>query len=324
MESRLVGRRPVVSSAQLVASLAPPPHFDHATFASYVPDPAYPSQSSALAAAQSFAKGVQGTRRRSAGSGLYLDGGFGVGKTHLLAAMAHQVGKRAAFGTFLEYTSLVGALGFAQARDALSEFRLVCIDEFELDDPGDTLLMARLMRELADAGVALAATSNTPPGALGEGRFAADEFRREIQSLASRFTVQTIDGPDYRHREARAIAAPASDAEARAVADLPGGVTEVWPELVADLAQVHPSKFAAYVDGIDVLGLTDVQPLPDQNAALRLVMLVDRLYEADVRIVAAGHPLGDVFAEDMLAGGYRKKYLRALSRLAAMTGPDED
>ena len=258
-------------------------------------------------------------RRRSGGTGLYLDGGFGVGKTHLLTAMAHEVGAKAAFGTFLEYTSLVGALGFAAAREALSNFRLVCIDEFELDDPGDTLLMARLMRELADAGVALAATSNTPPGALGEGRFAADDFRREIQSLASRFSVATIDGPDYRHRESRAIAPPASDEEVTAVAESDGGVAEEWADLIADLAQVHPSRYAAYIEGIRALGLRGVRPLADQNQALRFVMFVDRMYDADVRIVASGEPLGGVFAEDMLAGGYRKKYLRALSRLAAMT-----
>ena len=29
----------------------------------------------------------------------------------------------------------------------------MCIDEFELDDPGDTVLMSRLMRELADDGM---------------------------------------------------------------------------------------------------------------------------------------------------------------------------
>lgn len=44
----------------------------------------------------------------------------------------------------------------------------MCIDEFELDDPGDTVLMSRLMRELADAGVRLVATSNTLPCSLGE------------------------------------------------------------------------------------------------------------------------------------------------------------
>jgi len=258
-------------------------------------------------------------RRRSGGTGLYLDGGFGVGKTHLLTAMAHEVGGKALFGTFLEYTSLVGALGFAPAREALSGFRLVCIDEFELDDPGDTLLMARLMRELADAGVALAATSNTPPGALGQGRFAADDFKREIQSLSSRFTVVTIDGPDYRHREARAIAPPVTDDEVTAIESGEGAVAEDWSELIADLAKVHPSRYAAYIEGVKVLGLRGVKTLADQNQALRFVMLVDRLYDADVRIVASGASLEGVFAEDMLAGGYRKKYLRALSRLAAMT-----
>ena len=309
----------MVAPKDLVASLTPPAHFAHATFASYVPDAAYPSQSTALVAARDFAKGAQGKRRRSAGTGLYLDGGFGVGKTHLLTAMAHEVGSRAAFGTFLEYTSLVGALGFVPAREALAAFQLVCIDEFELDDPGDTLLMARLMRELADAGVAIAATSNTPPGALGEGRFAADDFRREIQSLASRFTVQTIDGPDYRHRESLGETDPVSDAEVAVAANVAGGVVEEWEPLIADLAHVHPSRYAAYVEGVEVLGITGVAPLADQNKALRLVMLVDRLYDADVRVVASGVPWSQVFAADMLAGGYRKKYLRALSRLTAMT-----
>jgi cell division protein ZapE len=233
--------------------------------------------------------------------------------------MSHAVGAGAAFGTFLEYTSLVGALGFAQARDALTAFRLVCIDEFELDDPGDTLLMARLMRELSDAGVAVAATSNTPPGALGEGRFAADDFRREIQSLASRFAVQTIDGPDYRHRDSLTEVAPASDAEVALVSELPGAVIELWSDLIPDLANIHPSRYAAYIEGVEVLGLQGVEPLEDQNQALRLVMLVDRLYDADVRLVASGAPLGEIFAPDMLAGGYRKKYLRALSRLHAMS-----
>ena len=93
------------------------------------------------------------------------------------------------FGTFVEYTHLVGALGFAQARTSLSGFRVVCIDEFELDDPGDTVMMARLMRELAEAGVALAATSNTLPESLGQGRFAAADFAREIQAVSKVFEV---------------------------------------------------------------------------------------------------------------------------------------
>jgi cell division protein ZapE len=248
---------------------------------------------------------------------LYFDGGFGVGKTHLLASMAHAVGSHAAFGTFVEYTHVVGALGFQAARAALQEFRLVCIDEFELDDPGDTVMMARLMRELADAGVALAATSNTLPESLGQGRFAADDFRREIQAVASVFTVLTIDGPDYRHRgdlEFR-VASPEEVAQVQAV---DGGAIAEWKALVDDLSHVHPSRMGAYVDGLRVLGVTGVAPLTDQASALRVVTLVDRLYDRDVRVVASGGSLGEVFPAEMLRGGFRKKYYRALSRLAAM------
>lgn len=321
-----MGRRPVVTPEDIVAALVPPPHFSDATFATYSPDPQYPSQLEAQKQAREFATGAKKrllkvTPSSSAGKGLYLDGGFGVGKTHLLAAMAHEVGQDAAFGTFVEYTHLVGALGFQSARQALQNFRLVCIDEFELDDPGDTLIMARLMRELADAGVALAATSNTLPDSLGHGRFAADEFRREIQALARVFDVASIDGPDFRRRGD--IEFPDAR-ESVSAEELAGDrvAVESWPALVEDLSHVHPSRLSSYVSDIQVLGLNNVAPLTDQNSALRVVALVDRLYDADVRIVAAGGSLGDIFPEEMLRGGFRKKYFRALSRLAAMAQTD--
>jgi Predicted ATPase len=60
---------------------------------------------------------------------VYLDGGFGVGKTHLLAALWFAAPGPKAYGTFVEYTNLVGAMGFAATVEALSTRRLVCIDE---------------------------------------------------------------------------------------------------------------------------------------------------------------------------------------------------
>ena len=77
---------------------------------------------------------------------------------------------------------------------------VVCIDEFELDDPGNTTLISRLLSQLVERGVSVAATSNTLPEQLGEGRFAAQDFLREINTLASIFTTVRIEGPDYRHR----------------------------------------------------------------------------------------------------------------------------
>ena len=53
--------------------------------------------------------------------------------------------------------------------------------------------------------------------------------------------------------------------------------------------------------------------------ALRLVSLTDRLYDAGIPVVASGAKLDTIFSAEMLAGGYRKKYLRAMSRLLALT-----
>ena len=55
------------------------------------------------------------------------------------------------------------------------------------------------------------ATSNTLPDKLGEGRFAAEDFRREIHALSARFDTLRVDGPDYRHSGLAQAPPPMSD-----------------------------------------------------------------------------------------------------------------
>jgi cell division protein ZapE len=321
--SRLVDRDATLSPQQMVEHLVPPRQFATASLDTYRPDRDYPSQGAAVAAMRSFVGGAEGgglfKRAPATKPGIYLDGGFGVGKTHLLAAVWHLAKGRKYFGTFIEYTALVGALGYAQAFATLKGASMIAIDEFELDDPGDTRLMARLLGELAASGTRIAATSNTPPNALGEGRFAAQDFLREIDSLAARFETVRIDGLDYRRRDVQANARVSSDV----LADLgrvDGAVTlDPFDDVLAHLASVHPSRFVKLVEGLAAVGLTGVHPLANQTDALRFVAFVDRLYDARVRVVADGTPLDQVFPGDMLDGGYRKKYLRAISRLIALT-----
>jgi cell division protein ZapE len=320
----LVARRPVVRPEDLLAGLVPPPLFAGVRFETYRPDPAEPTQALALAAAQEFARqlGVQPRRRRrrESSGGLYLDGGFGVGKTHLLASLWHAAPGPKAYATFVELTHLVGALGFGNAVAALTPMRLLAIDEFELDDPGDTVLVSTLLGRLADQGVALAATSNTLPDRLGEERFAAADFLREIQGLAARFTAVRVDGPDYRHRGLPAAPPPLTDAEVEAAAERPGASLDDFGALVDHLAGLHPSRYGALLDGVEAVCLTGVAPAADQNVALRLVVLVDRLYDRQLPVFASGVPMDALFGDDMLAGGYRKKYRRAISRAVALTG----
>ena len=92
-----------------------------------------------------------------------------------------------------------------------------------------------------------------------------------------------------------------------------------FDDLVAHLATVHPSKYVKLVAGLEFIALEGVHELTDQNAALRLVAFIDRVYDAEVPIIASGLPLDEVFGGDMMSGGYRKKYLRAMSRMIALT-----
>ncbi|CEA07945.1 AFG1-like ATPase [Arthrobacter saudimassiliensis] len=330
----LAERTPQVSVDELLKGFHPSPRFGEVSFDSYRPDPAQPSQAQAVEAMRSFgeaagrpaASGLRrlfgGGKRADTKAGLYLDGGFGVGKTHLLASLWHSVDGQKAFGTFVEYTNLVGALSFRKTVEALSTYKLVCIDEFELDDPGDTVLMSRLMRELADAGVKLAATSNTLPGSLGEGRFAAVDFQREIQVLADQFDVIRIDGEDYRHRGLPQSPDPLPDDELdqRMEAEFSGRTVAMdeFSELVAHLADVHPSRYRQLIDGIDAVVWRNVETITEQSVALRFVVLADRLYDKDVPILASGVPFDSLFTKEMMAGGYMKKYFRAVSRLTAL------
>ncbi|MFF2622251.1 cell division protein ZapE [Oerskovia jenensis] len=337
--------RPVVPPTRLLADLVPPRHFADARFSTYRANPAYPSQGSTVARLEEVGAQLAPGKvrrglfaKRKAAPAIYMDGGFGVGKTHLLTSLAHAVGPDAAYGTFVEYTNLVGALGFQATVDALATKRLVCIDEFELDDPGDTVLMSRLLRELADRDVALAATSNTLPGSLGEGRFAAEDFLREIQAMAARFEVMRVDGEDYRHRAVVTETQPLpADVVARVAASHPGATLDSLDEVLDHLRGVHPSKYGAMLDDVSLVALTGVHPVTEQSAALRLVVLVDRLYDRDVPVLLAdgtggaegedtgttggaanGAAVSSLFTEDMLRGGYRKKYYRALSRLGSL------
>ena len=334
----LTDRHPKVTPERLVAGLVPPPTFADVSFDTYRPDPGEPSQTAAVQKCRAFCeqavqrragkKKLFGKREVLPGVGVYLDGGFGVGKTHLLASTYYALraddAGPAAFATFGELTQLAGVFGFLECIELLSEYVVVCIDEFELDDPGNTTLISRLLSALVERGVSVAATSNTLPEQLGEGRFAAQDFLREINTLAGIFTTVRIEGPDYRHRDLPPAPVPPSDDEVRdEAAGVAGATLDDFDALCAHLATMHPSRYQALIEGVSEVFITGVHPLDDQSVALRLVSLTDRLYDAGIPVVASGTKLDTVFSEEMLAGGFRKKYLRATSRLLALTAAGE-
>lgn len=85
-------------------------------------------------------------------------------------------------------------MGLREGARRFSGLRYLFLDEFELDDPGNAQMVTHFLALTMDRGLRVATTSNTPPGALGEGRFNAEQFRHQIQSLARRFAVERIEG----------------------------------------------------------------------------------------------------------------------------------
>lgn len=315
---RLVDLNPAITTAEMLAELVPPREFQNATFSSYVPDENFDSQSQAVAELK-FRLQQKSKKRGDAVPGFYLDGGFGVGKTHLLVSYFKEFKGKKLFGSFLAYTSFIGAVGFAESLKLLAKFDLIAIDEFELDDPGNTMIMSRLINELGAKGTVFAATSNTPPDALGAGRFAAEDFQREILGIGARFMVIRVDGEDYRHRHTESVGSfDQKDLADWVSASRINSTLDSFPELLKHLASMHPSKYHKLVAGVERVAITGVEKFTDQSDALRFVAFVDRAYEEQIQLRTSGVDPSTAFTPEMIAGAYQKKYRRAISRLAAM------
>jgi cell division protein ZapE len=320
-----------VEPHDLLSDLEPPHHFREATFANYALDDRYPSQRAAVETLRQFARSrTVGLRARFAqsfhkrsGQGLYLDGGFGVGKTHLLASAYHAQSGRKSFLSFQELMFLVGLQGLSTTVDTFNRNLLLVIDEFELDDPANTRIATNLLGQLLDAGVSILTSSNTPPGALGEGQFSVEAFKREIGELFGRFLVVRIDGEDYRmaHRIAgdghsRWLPLGSNAPEAKKGKRL----TADFSAILSTLAAAHPIRVRRAMSRLASIHIDNLSPITDPHAALRFVYFVDKVYDDDIEFSAtASVAITEVFSPSIFRGGDTKKYLRAISRLAELS-----
>jgi len=332
---------PRPDAAELLAGFVPPPRFADKRFADYAPDPRHPSQAAAVARLRALAdelhaagggwarlRAAFGARER--GSGVYLDGGFGVGKTHLLAAVWHASPGPRAYLSFDELVHTLGLLGVERTREAFRGHRLIAVDEWELDDPGNLRLALAFLRGALEDGARVVTTSNTVPDELGRGRFNQKSFAAEIEELASSFETLRVEGDDYRHRRFEADPGRAYFLDAAALHAAAGAVGgralhTRFDELLRGLGRVHPIRFAALVNEIGTLLLEDVRPITELFDGLRWVHFVDKLYDGAVPLAASAEiGLGELFPRDWLGGPFGKKFSRCLSRMEEMLGEHGD
>jgi cell division protein ZapE len=143
-------------------------------------------------------------------TGLYLWGGVGRGKTFLIDAFYECIPfaykKRMHFHRFMqgvheELRKLPKSPDplVVIAKSLAMEVRLICLDEFLVNDIADAMLLSGLLKALFENGVCLVTTSNTPPDDLYKNGLQRERFLPVID-LIKQYTevIELSAGADYR------------------------------------------------------------------------------------------------------------------------------
>jgi cell division protein ZapE len=234
--------------------------------------------------------------------------------------------------------------------DAIAtEAALLCFDEFQVNDIADAMILGRLFQALFERAVVVVATSNTPPDDLFKGQPGRDAFLPFIALLKQNLDVLVMEaGRDYRRERLRGMPTwyvPA-DAKADAALDeawrrLAGGHDGLAQELTLLGRSVHvPRAFMgvarfgfrhlceeplAAADYLRiareyhtiVLDHVPAMSYDNRNAAKRFIILIDTLYDMNVKLIASAAAEPDaLYRAD--EGFEAQEFKRTASRLIEM------
>lgn len=299
-------------------------------------------------------------RRPAAVPGVYIHGGVGRGKTLLMDLFVQSLEaagvpvERAHFHRFMDdvharlkrlgyRVSPLSQIAAAQRKRA----RVLCFDEFHVEDIADAMLLGELSRQWFRRGVTLIATSNQAPDELYAGGLQRQRFVPAIENIQRHCRVVEIDAAeDFRLRELERHPTwytPCGPGTDRLLAgefdalcpDQPVGRGHVevrgrklpirrrsgsllWAEF-ADLCD-GPRAAADYIElthRFSTLIVSNVPVMDDDrgNAARRFVHLVDECYDRAVKLIASAEaPIDAVYVGERLAG----PFARTVSRLTEM------
>ena len=327
--------------------MQPPRRFASATFDAYRAQE--PSQTAALEEARAFVRRIRerqglGSRLRrslarwtgrppTSWRGLYLVGPVGTGKTHLLAAAYHALCPDVPCA-FLHASQLFRATEppEAFARRLAKRYRVLCLDEVEIDDPANEARLVLVLKTLGRLGVVLLATSNVEPERFLSAAFGNDRFRRFLdEEFRQRYKVVFVDGEDYRRRlekAGRAWIGPTRLTRPHLCRQFEGDAGEKrwldFGDLLKASRTTEHTRLVRRLARPDRLYLADLAPCGTDDA-LRLLRLIDDLYlhpePPTLYFTSPEKPeawLTSDVAHGVLEKGIAEKFARTTSRLYAL------
>lgn len=296
--------------------------------------------------------------------GLYIHGRVGRGKTLLMDLFAHSLSDagvtvvRSHFHRFMDdvhrqLNALERRRNPLQAiADRLAKrTRVICFDEFHVEDIADAMLLGELTRYWFEHKLTLIATSNTAPPDLYANGLQRQRFMPAIENIQKHCEVVELDAPqDFRLRElqrhptwyqplsrqAETSLAEEFDALSPDAATLEEPIalrgrhldiraragSVLWTDFHALCEQ--PRSAGDYVElacRFSTLLLSGIPVMDDQdnNAAKRFVHLIDECYDRSVKLIAtADAPIEQIYRGRRLA----QPFQRTLSRLIEMQSQD--
>jgi cell division protein ZapE len=295
-------------------------------------------------------------------NGLYLWGGVGRGKTFLMdafyACLPYRRKRRIHFHNFMAEVHHEMKL-LADKNDPLmvladhiaESTRVLCLDEFHIDDIADAMILGRLIGAMLERGVVLLTTSNYRPDELYPNGLQRQNFLPAIDLLKKKLRVLNVDGGyDYRLKaaireplfivstdtedslksEARMetlfqqiangtpIGESSIEIQGRSIPVKKAAQKVVWFEFKELCCGAHAQEdYLEIAHHYPTLFLSHIPIMKVENAAeaRRFTWLVDVLYDNNVRLVASSAAAPDEIWIDGFTSG---EFSRTASRLSEM------
>jgi len=284
--------------------------------------------------------------------GIYIWGGVGRGKTFLMdgfyECVPYRRKRRIHYHHFMtEVHQRMQQLAnhddplIALAERIEESTRLLCLDEFHVDDIADAMILGRLLSALFERGVVLITTSNYPPSGLYPHGLQRQNFLPAIAMLERELQVLNLgNGDDYRMQcseQASRYLVPC-DAHSEhlmnvmferfnSVAGSPqphpiphrrSAAQTIWFDFAELCGKAHgQSDYLHIAQRFHTVFLSGIPVLhaDDSAAARRLTWLIDVLYDNNVQLVVSAAAAPEALYVEGIGS---TEFQRTVSRLIEM------